>query len=278
MKRYGTFSRDKKEFIITRPDTPQPWVNYLSNGRYNALISNTGGGYSFYLSPKDSRITRWRYNSLPVDRPGRYIYFRDESDGHYWSPTWQPTESKLDFYECRHGVYYTSFKSLYRGIEHQLDFFVPLNDDLEIWRLRVRNRSQKRVTLKLFPFVELCLGHALVDLINQPNDQHFNEVFFDREHQILLASKRYWVRYHGASVKQSNEAWDRYVFFASTLPVVGWDGSKNRFIGRWRSEANPLAVEQGRCFNSEITSGDAVAALQMELTLDSGQSQSLAIL
>ena len=119
---------------------------------------------------------------------------------------------------------------------------------------------------------------SLVDLINQPNDQHFNEVFFDLEHQILLASKRYWVRYHGASVKQSNEAWDRYVFFASTLPVVGWDGSKNRFIGRWRSEANPLAVEQGGCFNSEITSGDAVAALQMELTLDSGQSQSLAIL
>lgn len=278
MKKYGYFSDDKKEFVITRPDTPQPWVNYLSNGRYNALISNTAGGYSFYYSPKDSRITRWRYNSLPVDRPGRYLYLRDENDAHYWSPTWQPTETKLDSYQCRHGVYYTQFKSTYRQIEQQITYFVPLDDDLEIWRVHLTNHQHKSLKLKIFPFVELCLGHALVDLINQPNDQHFNEVFFNREHQILLASKRYWMRYQGATVKQANEAWDRYVFFASTFPVSGWDGSKNQFIGRWRSEANPLAVERGACFNSEITAGDAVAALQMDLTLEAGVSKEFAIL
>ncbi|WP_456408948.1 GH36-type glycosyl hydrolase domain-containing protein [Caldithrix abyssi] len=278
MKRYGAFSEDKKEFVIKRPDTPLPWVNYISNGRYNGLISNTGGGFSFYLSPRDSRITRWRYNALPIDRPGRYLYIRDEEDGHYWSPTWQPTETALDFYECRHGVYYTTIQSEYRKLRHEITYFVPLDDDLEIWRIRLENKNDRTIKLNLFAFVELCLGHALVDLINQPNDQHFNEVFFNRQKQILFASKRYWVRYQGATVKQANEAWDRYVFMASSLPVIGWDGSKNSFIGRWRSEGNPLAVERGACANSEITAGDAVGVLQMNVNLAPGQSADFAVL
>ncbi len=278
MNKYGKFSEDRKEFIITRPDTPAPWVNYLSNGRYNGLISHTAGGFSFYLSPKDSRITRWRYNSMPVDRPGRYLYIRDEKDGHFWSPTWQPTFTRLDSYECRHGLYYTRIKSLYRGLHHDLLYFVPENDDLEIWRVRLQNQSERTLHLKLFAFVELCLGHALVDLINQPNDQHFNEVFFDSQNRILFASKRYWVRYGGPTVKQTNEAWDRYVFFSSSLTIEGWDGSKNLFIGRWRSEENPIAVEKGQCFNSEITAGDAVGALQMGAVIEPEKTADFVIL
>lgn len=266
------------EFIITRPDAPAPWVNYLSNGSYSGLISHTGGGYSFYKSPKDSRITRWRYNSLPNDRPGRYVYLRDRASGEYWSPTWQPTVTKLDAYECRHGLYYTRISSRYRGIAASLLYFVPAEDDLEIWKVTLRNDSAEKKTLDIFGFNELCLGHALVDLINQPNDQHFNDVFFDREAKVLLASKRYWVTYSGPTVRQANKAWDRYVFFASSLPVTGWDGSKDRFIGRWRSESNPLAVEEGKCFNSEITAGDAVAAIQMEVELAPGESKDFVIL
>lgn len=277
MEKYGHFSEDGTEFIITRPDTPAPWVNYISNGRYSGLISHTGGGYSFYLSPKDSRITRWRYNSLPIDRPGRYVLLRDRQTGIYWSPTWQPTCSQLDFYECRHGQYYTRITSEYQQLRASILYFVA-SDDLEIWKVTLKNLQPKPIMLDVFAFQELCLGHALVDLINQPNDQHFNEVFFDKENEILLATKRYWVRYSGATVKQANDAWDKYVVFASSLPTIGWDGSKDLFIGRWRSEANPIAVEKGQCFNSDITSGDAIAALQSPLTLAAGEERSFVIL
>lgn len=277
MEKYGHFSEDGTEFIITRPDTPAPWVNYISNGRYSGLISHTGGGYSFYLSPKDSRITRWRYNSLPMDRPGRYVLLRERRTGIYWSPTWQPTCAQLDFYECRHGQYYTRITSEYQQLRASILYFVAC-DDLEIWQVTLKNRRPEPIVLDVFAFQELCLGHALVDLINQPNDQHFNEVFFDKETEILFATKRYWVRYSGATVQQANDGWDKYVVFASSLPTIGWDGSKDLFIGRWRSEANPIAVEKGQCFNSDITSGDAIAALQSPLTLAAGEERSFVIL
>ncbi len=265
------------EFIITRPDTPAPWVNYISNGRYCGLISHTGGGYSFYGNPKDNRITRWRYNSLPMDRTGRYVLIRDRKTGEYWSPTWQPTMVQLDDYECRHGLYYTQIQSTYRNVKASVLYFVP-SDDLEIWKVTLENRSSLTKTFNLFAFQELCLGHALIDLINQPNDQHFNDVHFDHDRRILFSTKRYWVKYNKATVKQPNEAWDKVVFFSSDLPIVGWDGSKNRFIGRWRSEENPLAVERGSCFNSEITAGDAMAALQMELELEPSEMKEFVIL
>ncbi len=278
MERYGTFSKDRKEFIITKPDTPAPWVNYLSNGRYNGLISHTGGGYSFYESPRDSRITRWRYNSMPMDRPGRYILLRNAETGNYWSPTWQPTETELERYECRHGMYYTRIDSQFAGIEHRMLYFIPPEDDLEIWKLTLINHNRSPVVLDIFAFAELALGHALVDLINQPNDQHFNEVFFDKNDETLFASKRYWVRYSGPTVEQANEAWDKVVCFACSEKVKGWDGSKEAFIGRWRSERNPINVERGKCSNSEITAGDAVAALQTEVRLQPSEEKSIAFL
>lgn len=277
MQKYGDFSADGGEFIITRPDTPRPWVNYISNGRYTGLVSHTGGGFSFYGSPRDDRITRWRYNCLPADRPGRYVYLRDQGTGEFWSPTWQPTQTNLDSFRCHHGVYYTRICAAYKGLESEILYFVP-SDDLEVWLVSLRNTFAETRHLDVFAFVELCLGHALVDLINQPNDQHFNEVFFDRQEQILLATKRYWVRYTGPTVRQANEEWDKVVFFASSLPVKGWDGSKDLFIGRWRSEANPHAVVVGKCSNSEITSGDAVGVLQSEVTLLGAASLDFAVL
>ncbi|PIS30272.1 MAG: glycosyl transferase family 36 [Candidatus Marinimicrobia bacterium CG08_land_8_20_14_0_20_45_22] len=277
MNRYGHFSEDKLEFIITRPDTPAPWVNYISNGKYSGLISHTGGGYSFWGSPKDNRILRWRYNSLPMDRPGRYVILRDAETGEYWSPTWQPTMTQLDSYECRHGLYYTKITSQYKNVRAEILYFVP-TDDLEIWRVKVKNESSQPKSFDIFAYDELCLGHALVDLINQPNDQHFNEVKFDREDQILLATKRYWVKYKGATVAQANEAWDKYVFFSADIPIKGWDGSKDVFIGKWRSESNPIAVESGKCFNTEITAGDAEAAIQMEILLSPGEEKTFTIM
>src|SRR4030042_3176918 len=113
MSNYGHFSQDGKEFIITQPDTPAPWVNYLTNKNYHALITHVGGGYSFYISPKDSRITRWRYNGLPWDRPGKYVYLRDTDSGEYWSLSWQPVEKEPKFYQCRHGLGYTIIEKEY---------------------------------------------------------------------------------------------------------------------------------------------------------------------
>ena len=274
-KKYGYFSDKTKEFVITRPDTPKPWVNYISNGHYSGLISHVGGGYSFYENPKDNRITRWRYNSLPMDRPGRYVLLKDNESDEFWSPTWQPTPQEYDHYECRHGLYYTRITGKLNSISSSLLYFVPRDNDLEIWKLQIKNESDRTRSLKLFAFQELCLGHALVDLINQPNDQHFNEVNFDDQSQILTATKRYWVKFNEATVEQANESWDKVVFFASSENVESFDGSKDKFIGKWRSEANPIALAKGRCSDSEITSGDAIAALQNQVTLEPGEEKEI---
>ncbi len=278
LEEYAHFSEDGKEFIITRPDTPAPWVNYISNGKYTGLVSNTGGGYSYWMDPRDSRITRFRYNCLPWDRPGRYVYIRDERSGEYWSLSWQPTPTRFGKYECRHGMGYTTIKTEYREIAGEVTYFVPLDANLEIWKCSLTNNSRIDVKLGIFPYVELCLGHALVDLINQPNDQHFNIVNFDREIAAIVATKNYWVTYHTATVKQPNQAWDQYVFFTTDLPIIGWDSSKDEFIGKWRSESDPLAIEEGRLRNTEITAGDACAALQSELILLPGQKTEFVVL
>ncbi len=268
--KYGYFDTRAHEFVITRPDTPAPWINYITNGKYTGLISNTAGGYSFYLSPRDGRITRWRYNSLPPDRPGRYLYIRDNADGRYWSPTWQPTFTPLTSYVCRHGLHYTIIESSYRDIRSRLTYFIP-DDDLEIWKVELVNTGNTTKELSLYAYVELCLGHALVDLINQPNDQHFNTVRFLADDEILLATKRYWVTFDRATVRQSNQAWNRWAFMASGLPVDGFDGSRAQFIGRWRSEQNPRAIELGTIYNSAITAGDAVAAIKIPVVLKPGE-------
>ena len=277
MSKYGYFSGDGLEYIITRPDTPAPWVNYLTNKNYHALITNVGGGYSFYQSPKDSRITRWQYNGLPWDRPGKYVYVRDKDTYEYWSLSWQPVAKDLDFYECRHGLGYTTITTSYKGINGEITYFVPLEGDLEIWKVSLTNEGKETKSLQVFSFVEFCLGHALVDLINQPNDQHFNDVHFIKEDNTLYATKRYWVTYSDTTVKQANKAWDKWVFFSSSLPIIGFDGSKNRFIGKWRSEQNPISVEEGKSYNTEITTGNAVGSIQNEFILKAGESKSFNI-
>ncbi len=277
LDKYGHFSADGKEFIITQPDTPAPWINYISNGSYSGLVSNTGGGYSYYLDPRDSRITRLRYNSLPWDRPGRYVYAKKD-DGTYWSLTWQPTGHKLDDYECRVGMGYQTIRTRAYGFSSEVTYFVPLEDNLEVWMVKVRNETGKKEKLSLYGYVELCLGHALVDLINQPNDQHFNHAYFDRDLQAIVATKNYWVTYRSATVKQPNVSWDRNVFFATNLATNGWDCHKDTFIGKWRSESNPQGIENGTLSGSDITAGDACAALASEITLEAGEEKEFVFL
>ena len=267
-RKYGFFDDMEREFVISRPDTPAPWINYLTNGKYTALFSNTAGGFSFVDSPRDGRITRLNYNSLPVDRPGKYLYIRFGDTGEYYSPTWQPTFTNLKKYECRHGFCYSLINSTYKGLEVSAKYFVPVDDNVEIWSFKIRNNLKKKVKLDLFPAVHLCLGHGLVDLINQPNDQHFNQINWDKNSQILLATKRYWVTYSGATVQQANQAWNKVAVMASDLPVKAFEGSRDNFIGKYRSESNPIMVEEGELTNNEITSGDAVGVLQIPVQIN----------
>lgn len=269
--KYGYFDREAGEFVITRYNTPRPWANYITNGKLSGIVTHTGGGYSFYVTPRHHRITRWRYNALPPDRPGRYIYLRDKDTGEYWSPSWQPCFTPVKDYICRHGFNYTLIESEYNEIKSRLVYFVAPEDEVELWWVRLRNTSDTPRRFDIYSYVELCLGHALVDLINQPNDQHFNEVFFDTPNEVLIATKRYWTGFTQATVKQGNLPWPYKVFMGSSLRVVGFDGSKDVFIGRWRSEENPIAVELGKSFNTEITSGDAIFALRYDCELAPGE-------
>lgn len=277
--KYGYYTDDYREFVITDPRTPRPWFNYMWNKDFAGMISHTGGGFSFLETPRDNRLTRMRYNCLPWDRPGRYVMVKDAKSGEYHSLSWAPTiERKYDLYECRHGQGYTSIKTVVSGIEGNITYFVPREINAEVWRVSLKNLSNETKDLEIYSFAELMMGNALNDIINQPNDKHFTDIHFDKEYDSLVATRRYWVLNKKVSVEQPNLDWKYELLFTSTLPVTGFDGSLDKFIGRWRSEANPEAVERGEMFNTEITAGDPVVALQNKIVLKPGESIDFAVI
>ena len=275
--KYGYFTEDYREFVITNPRTPRPWFNYMWNEHYGGLISHTGGGFSFLDCPRDNRITRMRYNCLPWDRPGRYVIVKDTTTGKYWSLSWAPTiDLNYDKYECHHGQGYTTIITEIFGVRGEITYFVPNDVNAEVWKVKLTNLNSNRRSLEIYSFTELMMGNALNDIINQPNDKHFTDVHFDKEHETLVATRRYWVLNKKVSVVQPNIDWKYKVYFSNTLPVSGFDGSLDTFIGRWRSEANPEAIETSVMNNTEITAGDPVAALQSKIDLDGNSSMDFA--
>ena len=176
LMKFGKFDDSSREYVITQPATPLPWINYLGSEEYFGLISNTGGGYSFYRDARLRRITRFRYNNVPLDTGGRYIYIRDKVSGAYWSPTWQPVLKDLDHYECRHGLGYTKIESTYKSINAQITYFVPLGENLEIWQVTLKNQRTEAVALDLFSCVEFCLWDALDDFTNYQRNLNTGEV------------------------------------------------------------------------------------------------------
>jgi cellobiose phosphorylase len=256
---YGLFSQDGKEYVIVRPDTPMPWINYLSNNEYCAIISNTAGGYSFHIDPRDRRILRYRYNNLPMDRPGRYLYIRDNKTREYWSPTWQPVLKELSFYECKHGLGYTKISSSYLNINVKVTYFVPLDENLEIWILTLRNVSNKDRELTVFSYAEFCLWQAEHDQTDLQSIQ-FRGV----------------AKYEGDAIfHHFFDLSTGYAFFASNGKVIGYDCNREKFIGSYRSESNPLAVERGRCFNSESLGGNPIAATSNFVKLGPGEKETI---
>lgn len=275
---YGYYTEDYREFVITNPRTPRPWFNYMWNSQYAGLISHTGGGFSFLESPRDNRISRMRYNCLPWDRPGRYVMVKDSATGKYWSLSWAPTiDLSYDFYECRHGQGYTKITTEINGIRGEITYFVPTDTNAEVWRVKLTELSGQVRDLEIYSFLELLMGNALNDQINQPNDKHFTDIHFDQNLQALVATRRYWVLNKGVSVKQPNIDWKYQIYFSQSLPISGFDSSLDTFIGRWRSEANPEAVETGVMQNTEITAGDPVVALQSKISLAANSSVDFAV-
>ncbi len=275
--RYGRFSEDGKEFIIENVATPKPWINYIYNCEYFSTISNNGGGISYHKNPLHGRITRYRINDVPYDRPGKYIYLRDRETGDIWSLTWQPVGRNPEAYRVTHGFGYTRVSAKVAEINSQVDFFVPRDHNSEIWQTVLKNESDRIRNLSVFAYVELSLGHALVDLINQCDDQHFNRVYFDRDLNALFATKTYWLTEKHSTQQQENKAWDQWVYFTSNIPVSGYETVRERFIGLYRNENNPEAVELDRLSNQDTDFGNAIGALKFEIELQPGEKKEIVI-
>ena len=257
--RYGYFDESAREYVVERPDTPAPWINYLGTDEFCSLISNNAGGYSFYKSPKSGRMTRFRFNSIPMDRPGRYVYIRDDNDGDYWSASWQPVGKDLSKYACvcRHGLGYSRFTASYGGIESDLTIFVPVDKPHEIWDLTVTNTSHEERKLSLFTYTEWCFWNMQQDLTD------FQYILYtcrmDFVEEIVDYTLRLW------PVREPK------AFALSTLPVVDFDTDRDVFIGPYRHEGCPIAVEKGACSNSIAIGGAPCASLHNKLALAPGQ-------
>jgi cellobiose phosphorylase len=272
---YGHFSENGKEFIITDVKTPTPWINYIYNENYFATISNNAGGISYYKNPLHGRITRYRINDLPPDRPGKYIYIKDADSSEMWSLSWQPVGKKLEAYKVAHGFGYTRIDSELEGIKASVLYFVPRSDSREIWKTTITNNSDRKRRLLIYGYVEFALGHGLIDIINQCDDQHFNRVYFDKKLNSIFATKTYWVTQATGTQQQENQEWDQWAYFTVNHPITKYETLRERFIGLYRNENNPEAIETGNLTCRDTDFGNAVGALQVELKLEPGESKVL---
>jgi cellobiose phosphorylase len=257
--RYGHFDDVAREYVITRPDTPLPWLNYLGSENYFGIISNTAGGYSFYRDARLRRLTRYRYNNTPWDSGGRYLYLRDHASGNYWSPSWQPTRRALDSYTCRHGLGYTTISSTYQGIDSSTRYFVPSGKNLEIWQLTVTNRREAAANLSLFSYVEFCLWDANDDMTN-----------FQRNYSIGQVEIEDGVIYHKTEYRERR---DHFAYFACSEPLAGYDTSRDAFLGPYRGADTPLVVENGQSTNSEAHGWSPIGSHHVRLRLQPGESK-----
>ena len=259
--RFGRFDDERREYVISQPDTPLPWINYLGSEDYFGLISNTAGGYSFFRDARLRRLTRYRYNNAPLDLGGRYVYVRDEADGQYWSPTWQPTQSELEAYECRHGLGYTMIGSRRAGIRTQITYFVPLGETLEVWRVKVTNERPAPARLALFGTVEFCLWDAQEDATN-----------FQRDYSIGEVEVEDGVIYHTTEYRERR---DHFAFFACSDRAAGFDTSRDAFLGPYRGWDRPLAVERGAATGSIAHGWQPIGAHQARLELAPGETREI---
>ena len=256
-KTFGHFDDGSREYVITDPKTPWPWINYLGNEDFFSLISNTAGGYSFYKDAKFRRITRYRYNNVPMDNGGRYFYIND--NGTVWSPGWKPCKTPLDFYECRHGMSYTRLTGAKDGIQASVLFFVPLHTWAEVQKLTLTNTSDQTKKFKLYSFAEWCLWNAATDMENFQRNFSTGEVEVDGS-----------VIYHKTEYKERR---NHYAFYSVNAPVNGFDTDRETFIGLYNEFRDPQQVMDGTCGNSIAHGWSPIASHYIEVELAPGQSK-----
>lgn len=261
-KRYGHFDDEHREYVITDPKTPWPWINYLGNEDFFSLISNTAGGYSFYKDAKFRRLTRYRYNSVPMDNGGRYFYLKDGDT--IWNPEWKPCKTPLDFYECRHGMNYTRITGRKNAVEASVLFFVPLHTWGEVQKLTLQNLGTETKTLKLFSFQEWCLWNAATDMENFQRNFSTGEV--EVEGSVI---------YHKTEYRERR---NHYAFYSVNTSIDGYDTDRETFVGLYNEFAEPEAVVEGRARNSFAHGWSPIASHYIEVTLAPGESRDFVFL
>ncbi len=257
--KFGRFDDERREYVITRPDTPLPWINYLGSEDYLGLISNTAGGYSFYRDARLRRLTRYRYNNAPLDIGGRYIYIRDDDSGLFWSPSWQPVGGEVEEYQCRHGLGYTIIGSRTAGVRTETTYFVPPAETLEIWRVRVTNERDANASLSLFSAIEWNLWDALDDATN-----------FQRNYSIGEVEVEDGVIYHKTEYRERR---DHFAWFACSEPLAGFDTQRDAFLGPYRGWDRPRVVEQGAATGSIAHGWQPMGSHHVRLTLAPGETR-----
>ena len=255
--KYGYFDDLNREYVITTPKTPLPWINYLGSKDFFSLISNTCGGYSFYKDAKLLRMTRYRYNNVPFDNNGKYFYIKDGDT--IWNPAWQPVKTPLDVYECRHGLGYSVFRSEKNGVASDLLVFVPMDDTCEIQQLTLSNKSGETKDLRLFSYVEWCLWNAMDDMTNFQRNLSIGEV--EIEGSTIFHKTEY------------RERRNHYAIYSVNAPIDGFDTSRDDFLGTYNGPDSPEAVQRGSCSQSVTSGWYPIASHQLNVTLAPGEEK-----
>ena len=273
---YGYFDETKKEYVITRPDTPAPWANYLGSPEYGAIISNNAGGYSFVKSGASGRISRYIFNA--EDKPGRYVYLRDDDEEDYWSASWQPVGKPLgdgyDQYQsaCHHGTAYTKISARYKDISSEVLYYVPLGKTHEVWKVKIKNNSDRVRNISAFGFVEFTNeGFYENDLVNLQYTLFITRTYFKGNKILQAVNENVDKRQDGSNGRE------RFLGLAGA-EVASYNGDRSAFIGPYRSYNNPIAVERGSCDNGLNYNQNACGALQTKMTLEPGESKEFVFL
>ena len=260
---YGHFDDAHREYVITNPKTPFPWINYLGNEDFFGLISNTAGGYTFYKDAKFRRITRYRYNCVPMDNGGRYFYLKDGDT--VWNPGWKPCKTPLDYYECRHGLNYTRIVGEKAGVRASVLHFVPRGVKAEIQRMTITNLSADKKQLKLFSYTEWCLWNAATDGENFQRNLSTGEVEIEQ-------NAAFTALYHKTEYKERR---NHYAYYAVNCPVQGYDTDREAFVGLYNDFSEPQAVLDGQATNSLAHGWSPIASHYIEINLAPGESRNL---
>ena len=256
---FGHFDDMRREYVVETPRTPLPWINYLGSEDFFSLVSNTGGGYSFYRDARLRRLSRYRYNSSPLDTDGHRIYIKDGDI--VWNPGWRPVQTELDSYLCRHGLGYTVFESSKRDIFARQEMFVPVGDACELTRLTVSNRSGERRDLDVFSYVEFCLWDAMDDSSN------FQRNYSTGELEVVGSAI-----YHKTEYRERR---DHYAVYWTDTPIDSFDTSRDAFCGLYSGPSAPEAVLRGRCSSTIAHGWTPVGAHHIHLTLAPGEDKTI---